>query len=167
MTPEDVANLITEDGKLDKCPACGSEFATVVDREVSCPDPRCKHYNEDYFYILPSMASVYNQPSQKNRAEKANDRASRWHQGSGTHTSSCSSLVEYHEEMAEKTGDPRHWIAASLWADAAEAEAASLELTQGEWVDYDNWVATPSGQKTLKAEEVSRMLGIEPHDYYG
>lgn len=103
------------------------------------------------------------------RAWAADARASSWHQGSGSHSCGCASLCEEHTERARTATEElkeRHLEAAKAWADAAEAEAAELERTRGEWVEYEDWEQTASGKATRRAEALSRPLGIEPDEYF-
>lgn len=96
------------------------------------------------------------------RAEKAAQEASQYHQGSGIHADACFAIAEHHEEMANQTQDAErkaHLLAAEAWADAAEAETAHLATTDGEWVEVDDWYETKSGKATKKAEEASANAG--------
>ncbi len=113
------------------------------------------------------------------RAWKASERASRWHQGSGIHADSCYTLTEYFEALArgiDKLEDGEDFYelekqprkssclrVAGLWADAAEAEAQHLENVQGDWGDgtdasVNKWKRGISGKAWAKAVKASKKL---------
>jgi hypothetical protein len=72
-------------------------------------------------------------------------------------------MAENHEEVAQETGDPRHWAAAALWAEAAEEEAKGLSDRRGDWIEYEDWLHTASGRASKKAEVASKSLGIDTY----
>jgi hypothetical protein len=85
------------------------------------------------------------------RAGKAAEEASKWHQGSGTHADGCSAVAQHFEGLGHKE-------IAELWADAAEAEAAHLKKVGGEWFEYKDWLKTESGKATDKATKATKLV---------
>lgn len=85
------------------------------------------------------------------RAGKAAEEASKWHQGSGTHAGGCSAIAQHFEGLGNKE-------IAELWADAAEAEAAHLEKVGGKWFEYKDWLKSKSGKATDKATKATKLV---------
>jgi hypothetical protein len=141
-------------------------IASKIDNSVN---PQRSFISKDLRRVMAAMMT------ETERAIKADEDASRWHQGSGTHTSMCAGMAEQHEEFAAEGGPnaKKHQKAAKLWADAAEAEAALLRETQGEWylegedddAQTERWKASLSGQATDKAIAASKALGMDTSDF--
>jgi len=54
--PDDVEESDSE--IFDKCPACGSDYATIIDAEhAACPNDECEYFDEEYLDSLPLLVS--------------------------------------------------------------------------------------------------------------